>query len=211
MVLVPMVMATTALFPVFVVMLVSATAPFFMFVVVLMAPAFVVIVAFALLSAATAVVMDVDLTVVVVDDNGLFSMLVVVLVPMVMVVAMAVVLVLIYLVEEPAVIHSIDHLMIELVLVNIQYSTHECEVDLVGGCKLSVLLHTVTEVCKVKCDSGSIIESDRALDVTEHDSGLGFDPFPNFKHGLGEPRFGIGIPTSDPSRDSGGYSSSLFQ
>jgi len=224
-----MIMSAAAAVVVLMTVVMSASAPIMVmmvlmvvlvFMVIMSAAALVLLLASALLLAAAAVVVDVHRAVVVVDRDG-FLMLMVVLMtvvmsaaalPMLMMMVMAVaVLHLVKFVQQPAVVHSIDHLVVQLMLVHVQDCAHECEIDLVLGSELSVLLHSVAEVREVEGDSRSVIQCDRALDVAQHHAGLGFNPFPNFKHGLGEPCLGIRVPASDPSRDSGGHSVGLFQ
>ena len=201
-------------------MFVFMAVAFLIMVVVMVVLVFTAALIIVLAAIATACVV---VTIIVVDYHCLFVLMLMVMMlvvvtaaalSMLMVVLMIVavaVLDLVQLVEQSAVVHSIDHLVVQLVLVHIEDCTHECEVDLVRGSELSVLLHTVAEVCEVKCDSRSVVQCDCALDVSEHDPGFRRDPFSDFEHGLDEPCFRIRVPAADPSGDSGSDSACLFQ
>ncbi len=133
---------------------------------------------------------------------------------MVMVVVMIVAValhVLIDLVEQSAVVDRVVHPVLELVFVHVEYSAHECEVDLLLGIKVPVLLDSVPQVCEVVCDSGAVVESDCSLDVSEHGTCLVLDPFSDLKHGPCEPGLGISVPAADPSGYSCGAAVCLFE
>ena len=82
----------------------------------------------------------------------MFVIMVVAIITMVVVV-MAVAFMLIDLIQKAAVIDRIMHLVMELVLIDIENSGHECEVDLVLRRKFPMLLDSVSQVCKVECNS----------------------------------------------------------
>ena len=169
-------------------------------------------VALLAVAATAAVVLEVS-SVIVVDDHFLslfVLMFVTVLVAMVMMV-MAVALLLIDLIQQSAVVDRMIHGVVELMLIHIEYCGHECEVDLVLGRKLSVLLHSVGHVGEVQCDAGTIVQCDRGLDVSQEHSGLGLDPFSDIKQCIAKSGLGIRIPATNPPGKSGGDSVSLFK
>ena len=210
-----------ALAAVVMVMLMAAAA-FVMLVVVIMmvmvlvfTAALIVILAAIAAALATACVV---IAVVVVDDHSLSVLMLMVMLMIVavtiitmIVVVMAVAFVLVDLVQKAAVIDCVMHLVMELMLINIENSGHEREVDLVLRGKFPVLLDSVVQVCKVESDSRTVIQSDGCFDVTEQLSCFGLYPFTDDQHCTAKPGFRIGIPASDPSGDSGGNSAGFFQ
>ena len=184
-------------------------------VVLVFTAALIIILAAIAAALATACVV---IAVVVVDDHSLSVLMLMVMLMIVavtiitmIVVVMAVAFVLIDLIQEAAVIDRIMHLVMELVLINIENSGHEREVDLVLRGKFPVLLDSVVQVCKVESDSRTVIQSDCCFDVTEQLSCFGLYPFTDDQHCTAKSGFRIGIPASDPSGDSGGNSAGFFQ
>ena len=214
------------------IMMMAAAAFLIMFVVVIVAVAFSIVVMVLMLmvvvvTAATLSVMVMLMFVIMVMAMTL-SIVVMVLVIMMMFVVVIVAVafpvmvvmimvmtvafnMLIQLVHQTTVIHRMVHPVLELVVVDIQHGAHECEVDLLLGVEVSVLLDSVPQVCEVERDTGSVVKGDRGLDVSQHGSCLGFHPFADLDHGIAQPGLGIGVPAFDPSGYSGGHSSGLFQ
>ena len=183
--------------------IVTATALFLMLVVVLVS-------AFALAVLTAAVV--VHFAVVVVHNAFLFLMLMAAAFSVLMLmVVMVMVVMLINLAHESAVIDRMVHNVVEFLLINIEHCGHECEADLLLRSECSVLLNTVAHVGQVECDAGSVLESDRGLDVSKEHTCLGDDPISNGSHGLNESGLRIRVPAVYASSESGGNSAGLFQ
>ncbi len=109
---------------------------------------------------------------------------------------------LIDLVEESAVIYCVVHPVLELMFIDIENSAHECEIDLLLGIEVSVLLNSVAHISEIVCDTSTVIERNCSFDVSEHRASFFLYPFTNLEHCSCESCFSIGVPASNPARNS---------
>ena len=149
----------------------------------------------------TVVVVMVVLVALTVGIIAFLSVLMLVLVAVaVRVVALAVIVVMVvfeaFLVDEvvdSGVVDSMEHLVGELVLVDIEDCAHEVEGHDIAAGKGSVVLDTVVHVDKVEGDSLSLFVDDGGLDVAEETAGLSLHILTDGKERIGEPCLGVGI------------------
>ena len=172
--------------------------------------AVVVVVGLSVTAASAALTLTVVMVVIVVMAVALIIVVMVVTVLMVVVMAVAV-LMFLQLVVEACVVEGMVHDMLQLVLVDIEHSAHECEVDFLLRGQVTVLLHAVAQVGEVEGDPGAVVEGDSSLDVSEHGSSLGLHPLPDLQQGLGEPCLSVGVVSVYRSAQSGGAASRFFQ
>ena len=126
-----------------------------------------------------------------------------VMVMMVMIMVMTVAFdMLIDLVEESTVIHCMVHPVLELMFIDIENSAHECEIDLLLGIEVSVLFNPVAHISEIVCDTSTVIERNCSFDVSEHRASFFLYPFTNLEHCSCESCFSIGVPASNPTRNS---------
>ena len=172
-------------------MVVMSTAALFIMIMVMM----LVIVAMALL-----------IVVVVMVVFMLMVMTAAALAVMVMMVMIMVVTVAFYMfidfVEESTVIHCMVHPVLELMFIDIENGAHECEIDLLLGIEVSVLFNSVAHISEIVCDTSTVIERNCSFDVSEHRASFFLYPFTNLEHCSCESCFSIGVPASNPTRNS---------
>ncbi len=172
-------------------MVVMSTAALFIMIMVMM----LVIVAMALL-----------IVVVVMVVFMLMVMTAAALAVMVMMVMIMVVTVAFYMfidfVEESTVIHCMVHPVLELMFIDIENGAHECEIDLLLGIEVSVLLDSVAHISEIVCDTGTVIERNCSFDVSEHRTSFLLYPLTNLEHCSCEPCLSICIPASNSTGNS---------
>ncbi len=78
---------------------------------------------------------------------------------------------------DSGIVDGVEHLVGELVLVDIKNSTHEVEVDLVGAGDGTVVFDTVVHVDEVEGDAFALVVDDGGLDVSEETSALALNEF----------------------------------
>jgi hypothetical protein len=191
MVIMLMVMIAAAIMSILLV-IVAAASLFLVLVVMLV----LVLSTAALMLIIIVVVVMVIVLMVVIVSAAAFLAIVVVMVVVVVAVAFHM---LIDLVEQAAVVHSVVHDVLQLLLLDIEDSAHEGEIDLVGRLHVSVLLHTVAHVGEVVGCPAPVIEGDGAFDVAKHGACLLLDPFADLHHRIAKPGLGICVPASEPS------------
>ena len=103
-----------------------------------------------------------------------------------------------------------EHLVGELVLVDIQNRTHEVELDLVGTVHLSVVLDTVVHIDQVEGDPLAAVDVDCGLDVSQKAAGLALYELSDSHEGVGEPLLRIGVEVEDTAGESSCASACLF-
>lgn len=176
--------------------------------VVVVVPIIVVMVLMAV-TLPTVMVMVVVVPMVVIVVMAVALAVVVVMVLMVMVVTVTFHM-LVQLVVESRVVHGMVHPVSEFVLIYVEDCAHEGEVHPLLGLHGAVVLDTVLQVGEVQGDSGTVIEGDGGLDVSEQASGLLLDPLPDGEEGLGEPCLSIGVEAVDLPGESHRTSSGLL-
>ncbi len=78
---------------------------------------------------------------------------------------------------DSGIVDGVEHLVGELMLVDIKDSAHEVEVDLVGAGDGTVVFDTVVHVDKVEGDAFALVVDDGGLDVSEETSALALNEF----------------------------------
>ena len=113
-------------------------------------------------------------------------------------------------VVESGIVDGMEHLVGELVLVDIQDGAHEVEFHFVGTVHGTVVLDTVVHVDEVEGDTLSAVDVDSCLDVSQEASGLALYEFSDGHEGIGEPLLRIGVEVEDAAGESSCASACLF-
>ena len=201
MMLVLMVMSTATLIFIIVIMMVMVV---FMFMMVVMSTAalfIMIMVMMLVIMAMTLLIVVVVMVVFMLMVMSTAALAVMVMMVMIMVVTVAFYM-FIDLVEESTVIHCMVHPVLELMFIDIENSAHECEIDLLLGIEVSVLLNSVAHISEIVCDTSTVIERNCSFDVSEHRASFFLYPFTNLEHCSCESCFSIGVPASNPTRNS---------
>lgn len=111
---------------------------------------------------------------------------------------------------ESGIVDGMEHLVGELVLVDIQDGTHEVEFHFVGTVHGSVVLDSVVHVDEVEGDPLAAVDVDGCLDVSQEASGLPLYELSDGHEGIGEPLLRIGVEVEDAAGESSCASACLF-
>ena len=111
---------------------------------------------------------------------------------------------------ETGIVDGMEHLVGELVLVDIQDGTHEVEFHFVGTVHGSVVLDSVVHVDEVEGDTLSAVDVDGCLDVSQEASGLALYELSDGHEGISEPLLRIGVEVEDATGESSCASACLF-
>ena len=200
MMLVLMVMTAATLIFIIVIMMVMVV---FMLMMVVMSTAafFIMLMMMLVIVAMTLLIVVVVMVVFMLMVMSTAALAVMVMMVMIMVVTVAFYM-FIDLVEESTVIHCMVHPVLELMFIDIENSAHECEIDLLLGIEVSVLLNSVAHISEIVCDTSTVIERNCSFDVSEHRASFFLYPFTNLEHCSCESCFSIGVPASNPTRNS---------
>ena len=201
MMLVLMVMTAATLIFIIVIMMVMVV---FMFMMVVMSTAalfIMIMVMMLVIMAMTLLIVVVVMMVFMLMVMSTAALAVMFMMVMIMVVTVAFYM-FIDLVEESTVIHCMVHPVLELMFIDIENSAHECEIDLLLGIEVSVLLNSVAHISEIVCDTSTVIERNCSFDVSEHRASFFLYPFTNLEHCSCESCFSIGVPASNPTRNS---------
>ena len=96
-------------------------------------------------------------------------------------------------VVDSGVVDGMEHLVGQLVLVDVEDCAHEVEGDHVAAGKGTVVLHSVVHVDEVEGDSLAFLVDDGGFDVTEEASRFALHILTDGKERIGEPGFSVGI------------------
>ena len=111
---------------------------------------------------------------------------------------------------ESGIVDGMEHLVGELVLVDIQDGTHEVEFHFVDTVHGSVVLDSVVHVDEVEGDTLSAVDVDGCLDVSQEASGLALYELSDGHEGIGEPLLRIGVEVEDAAGETRCASACLF-
>ena len=111
---------------------------------------------------------------------------------------------------ESGIVDGMEHLVGELVLVDIQDGAHEVELHFVGTVHGTVVLDTVVHVDEVEGDPLAAVDIDGCLDVSQEASGLALYELSDGHEGIGEPLLRIGVEVEDTAGESSCASACLF-
>ena len=111
---------------------------------------------------------------------------------------------------ESGIVDGMEHLVGELVLVDIQDGAHEVELHFVGTVHGTVVLDTVVHVDEVEGDPLAAVDVDGCLDVSQEASGLALYELSDGHEGIGEPLLRIGVEVEDAAGESSCASACLF-
>ena len=111
---------------------------------------------------------------------------------------------------ESGIVDGMEHLVGELMLVDIQDGAHEVEFHFVGTVHGTVVLDTVVHVDEVEGDPLAAVDIDGCLDVSQEASGLALYELSDGHEGIGEPLLRIGVEVEDAAGESSCASACLF-
>ncbi len=111
---------------------------------------------------------------------------------------------------KSGIVDGMEHLVGELVLVDIQDGAHEVELHFVGTVHGSVVLDTVVHVDEIEGDPLAAVDVDGCLDVSQEAAGLALYELSDGHEGIGEPLLRIGVEVKDAAGESSCASACLF-
>ena len=109
---------------------------------------------------------------------------------------------LVYEIIDSGIVDGMEHLVGELVLVDVKDRTHEVEVDLVGAGDGTVVFDTVVHVDEVEGDAFALVVDDSGLDVSEETSALALNEFTYGDEGGVEFGLGVGVEVVELSAET---------